>query len=612
MVVKQKWMDSVYSDGTALFLSDTCPQINDEITIKMRAAKNSPIQKVYIRYLLNGEETVKLMETCEEDQLFRYYKYTLRLVNPIFLYRFILITDEGVYFYNQKGLCDHACLETYDFRLILGFEAPDWVKESVFYQIFPDRFCNGNSGNDVKDGEYSLNGFFTKKQEWDSKPGLYEETRSLDFFGGDLEGIAEKIGYLKKIGVTSIYINPIFKAYSNHKYDCIDYYHVDEHLGGDKALEELCKVIHENDMKIILDISINHTGKEHPWVKECKSFYYLKEDGEMECWNGVKDLPSLNYSCEALRDIIYKMEDSVLKKWIKPPYEIDGWRFDVGQSVAKMNGDALDLTLWREIRKELKEVNPNIYLLAEHWDDCIRYLQGDMWDATMNYYGFERPARKYLGENDVYLDWKLEGTKLTKNARIFIEETMEARTALPWQIQTMQMNLIGSHDIHRFTSNADVTMNNQKTAVVMLFTFLGVPSIYYGDEVHLKGEKGIDIGARYPMVWNEENWDLEMLNLYTNMVSIRKNNIVLISGSFKYVEVDEYVLCYVRFDKDEAVLFINSQRQKNNKISIVLDAIGNFNDYESLTKIGTVEGTFKNNTLEVELGFQSTGLFKLF
>lgn len=612
MMKKEKWMDSVFSDGTDLFLSHTCPRINDEITIKMRAAKNSPIKKVYIRYLLNGEETVKEMDACEEDRIFSYYKYTLRLVNPLFMYRFILITDDGVYFYNQMGLYNHACLETHDFKLLVDFEEPEWVKESIFYQIFPDRFYNGNPDNDVKDGEYSLNGFSSKKNEWNSKPGKYEESRSLDFFGGDLEGIKEKIEYLKQLGVTAIYINPIFKAYSNHKYDCIDYYHVDEHLGGDKALEDLCRVIHENDMRIILDISINHTGKEHPWTRECKEFYYAKEDGELECWNGVKDLPSLNYSCEALKDTIYRMEESVLKKWTKEPYQIDGWRFDVGQSVAKMNGDALDLDLWREIRKELKAVNANLYLLAEHWDDCVRYLQGNMWDATMNYYGFERPARKYLGENDVYLDWKLKGSRLKASALVFMKETLEAQAALPWQIQALQMNLIGSHDIHRFTSNDDITMNNQKTAIIMLFTFLGVPSIYYGDEINLEGEKGIDIGARYPMEWNEQNWDTEILEIYSKMINIRKANKALISGSFKYIEIAEDVLCYVRFNHQEAILFVNSQYPQSKKVSIRLNEIGDFSKYESLAMIGSAKTDFEKNVLEIELGTQSTGLFKLY
>lgn len=610
-MIKQKWMDTVFSDGTKLFLTNNNPKMGEWITIKIRMAKQSPVEDVYIRYLANGEEVMGKMTLCKEDMLFSYYEYNILMQEKLFIYRFVLITKELVYFYNQKGIHEHACLETYDFKILVDFDSPDWVQDSIFYQIFPDRFCNGNTDNDIQDGEYNINGFDSVKREWDTVPGEYAEYGCLDFYGGDLQGIEQKIRYLKDLGVNTIYLNPIFSAYTHHKYDCIDYFNVDKCFGGNEAFAALCKALHGHDMKIVLDISINHTGIIHQWTKDKKDFYYTDKDGEFKYWLGVKDLPTLNYECKELREVIYKDEDSVLKRWMKEPYCIDGWRFDVGQSVGKMHERHIDQLLWREIRQELKASNPNMYFLAEHWDDCIRYLQGDMWDSTMNYYGFARTTRKYLGENDSYLDRKLNGAPLKKNSpRIWMAEVNESLSAIPYQVQRMQMNLINSHDVHRFSSIAEISTPNKKTAIVMLFTFLGVPSIYYGDEINLKGRMGSDTGARYPMEWDESKWDQEILALYKIMINLRKNCHVLKHGSFKFIEVSKDILCYVRFDGEQAILFANSQGNKSQKVFICLDSVGSFRQCDLL--VGQKDNIYSlnNNEVELEIGSEETVLLK--
>ncbi len=586
------WKQSVFSDGTELFLSKSCPKIGEEVTIAIRILKDSPIKRIYIRYLQNGEETVKEMSLSDIDGELLYYKCKIVINQNTIQYHFIMESSDNLYFYNQKGIYDHFISEKYDFKILADFQKPTWVEDSIFYQIFPERFYNGNEQNDVVDDEYSFNGFSTCKRPWESAPGKYEQYGNLDFYGGDLEGIKKKIYYLKAMGVNAIYINPIFSALSTHKYDCIDYFNVDKHFGGNEALRSLTKVLHDEDMKLVVDISINHTGNKHKWFIENMPYYFRDEHGKYECWCGVETLPVLNYENADLRDVMYKDNNSILKKWLKEPYSIDGWRFDVGHNVGKMKTSYLYRQIWREIRQELKSLDSDIYLLAEHWGDSSEYLQGDMWDGTMNYFGFERPARKYLGERDTHLGWKIKGNMKKKNSRVFMEEVIEHYASIPYELSKLQLNLLGSHDIHRIGNSEEISKNNLKCGIIMLFTFLGVPCIYYGDEVGLKGGRGEDSNFRYPMEWNEKKWNKEIYDFYKYMISLRKNEKVLVHGSFKFIDISEDILCYVRFDKKKAILFLNSQSKNEKKIEIPVNVIGSFMKAELLLE--------KENSIELK------------
>ena len=327
-----------------------------------------------------------------------------------------------VYFYTQNGITTYVPDFTYDFVILADYVQPEWVKDAVFYQIFPERFCNGDESNDVQDGEYARDGHPTiKMKSWDDPALTYQEGFCLDFYGGDLQGITRKIPYLKELGVTALYLNPIFTAPSVHKYDCLDYFHVDPHFGGDEALAELSKALHENGMKLILDISINHTGIDHKWFNKDgiwfdksvgaynnpdapeRAYYFFGDNNSYLPWLGVETLPTLNYTSDALREVIYRAEDSVLKKWLKPPYSIDGWRFDVANIMGRKDELQLSHELWPEIRQSIREVNPQAYILAEEWGDCGAYLQGSEWDAPMNYYGCGRVIRQFLGEPDLFM-----------------------------------------------------------------------------------------------------------------------------------------------------------------------------------------------------------------
>ncbi|MBR5872384.1 MAG: alpha amylase N-terminal ig-like domain-containing protein, partial [Oscillospiraceae bacterium] len=504
----EKWLKSVHSDGTETFVSNPSPKIGETVKIRLRLLKDSPVKHVLILSFPNGIDKFEEMSVLKTERNLVYYEAELKISEKRIPYQFYLVTEDTVYYYTQNGITTYIPDHTYDFVLISDYKKPEWVKDSVFYQIFTERFCNGNPENDVKTGEYSQNGFKTIKIEnWEQVPLDYEHGHCLDFYGGDIEGIIEKIPYLKELGITALYLNPIFSAPSVHKFDCIDYYHVDPHFGGDESLEKLSTALHENGMKLVLDISINHTGIDHKWFnRDCewfeksvgaynnpdseeRGYYFFGENNSYLGWFDVETMPTLNYTSESLRQKIYKAEDSVLKKWLKPPYSIDGWRFDVADIFARNNEIQLDKELWPEICSEIKSVNPNAYILAEDWGDCSEHLQGDQWDSPMNYYGCGRAIRQFLGEPDLFMRDNpiLKNIPYKMTAKDFENRVTEHFSKIPFSLWENQFNLFDSHDTARLHNNPKITKESYRGAVIFQFLLPGAPSIYYGDEAEIEG-----------------------------------------------------------------------------------------------------------------------------
>ena len=391
----ETWLESVYSDGSSEFVSNPCPKIGESVTVSLRMYADAPVKYVYLRSIPNGGELKIPMHRAREARGLVYWTCELPIIERRTQYHFYIATENCIYFYTQKEITTYLPEHSYDFVLLTDYVQPAWVKDAVFYQIFPERFCNGDPGNDVKTGEYSQDGFPAIHMEhWDDTPLTYEQGHCMDFYGGDLQGIRQKIPYLKELGVTAVYLNPIFYAPSCHKYDCLDYFHVDPHFGGDEALAELSKALHENGMKLILDISINHTGTAHRWFNKDgayfpktegaynnpdsveRGYYFFDKDNHYHGWWDLPSMPTLNYTSDSLRETVYRGENSVLKKWLKPPYSIDGWRFDVADVFARNGEVQLSHELWPEIRKSIRQENPQAYILAEDWGDCAQYLQG--------------------------------------------------------------------------------------------------------------------------------------------------------------------------------------------------------------------------------------------
>lgn len=588
------WLESIYSDGSYRFVSSPKPEFGESVTVRIRFYEDAPVKAVVLRTMPNGQNLFFDLHEEKREQGFVYWCGQLPMWERRMHYHFCLVTESQVYYYNQHGVHTRIPDHSHDFVLLCDYVQPEWVKSAVFYQIFPERFCNGDPSNDMQSGELTVNGFPSIHMDWDQAPLEWVDGHCLDFFGGDLQGIRAKIPYLKELGVTAVYLNPIFEAPSVHKYDCIDYFHVDKHFGGDEALAELCRALHENGMKLILDISINHTGAAHKWFNRDglyfdksigafnnpdapeRRYYFFHEGNTYTEWKGVHDMPTLNYTSQELRDIIYRRPDSVLRKWLRPPYSIDGWRFDVADVFARNGEHQLAHELWPEIRQAIREENPQAYILAEDWGDCAQYLQGTEWDSPMNYFGFGRPVRQLLGENDWFqMDSPtLRGCNFQLSAEDFEGRVLDHLGRMPYALQENQFNLFDSHDIARLSSDPDVPFDHWRGVVCLQFAMPGAPSIYYGDEADIGGWFHSMEGCRFPMPWGKEIQDTEAYRMIHTLSHLKTSRKALQEGGFKFLYAKDRIAAISRFTGDEAFVAVLSTDEKEQTITLPLGAIG--------------------------------------
>lgn len=588
------WLESIYSDGSGRFVSSPKPALGEEVLVRIRFYEDAPVKAVVLRCMPNGQNIWLDLWEEKREQGFVYYACNMPMWESRMHYHFCLVTEEGIYYYNQRGVHTRIPDHSYDFVLLCDYDQPEWVKRAVFYQIFPERFCNGDEGNDVQSGELVVNGYPSIRMDWDSDPLEWEQGHCMDFFGGDLKGIQDKIPYLKELGVTALYLNPIFEAPSVHKYDCIDYFHVDRHFGGDEALAELSAALHENGMKLILDISINHTGAAHRWFNRDglyfdksegafnnpdapeRKFYFFHQGNTYTEWKGVHDLPTLNYTSEELRDIIYRRPDSVLRKWLRPPYSIDGWRFDVADVFARNGEFQLAHELWPEIRRAIREENPEAYILAEDWGDCAQYLQGGEWDSPMNYFGFGRPVRQLLGENDWFQNDSptLRGCKFRLSAEDFEGRVLDHLGRMPFALQENQFNLFDSHDIARLSSDESVPFDHWRGAVCLQFAMPGCPSIYYGDETDIGGWFHSMEGCRFPMPWGRDFTGTEAYRMIRTLAKLKTSREALQTGSFKFLYAKDRTVAISRFTEQEAFVAVLSTEEQEQTVILPLGAVG--------------------------------------
>lgn len=626
------WLLSAYTDGTMFFVSNPLPKKGETIDIFFRIIQTAPVTNIFLRSKQNGVEILDEMHRERVINGLQYYRASVTPYEKIFHYHFYIVTDDCVYFLTQRGVTLHIPDETYDFKILTDYEQPKWVESAVFYQIFPDRFFNGNPDNDVKAGEYTFNGHPAQKIEnWDAAPEPYEKSFCLDFYGGDLEGIKAKIPYLKRLGVTALYLNPIFSAATVHKYDCLDYYTVDRHFGGNEALASLAEALRSEGMRLILDISINHTGISHKWFNRDgaffpksmgaynnpdapeREFYFFDNDNNYKAWFDVETLPTLNYTSELLRDRLYRSADSVIKKWLKPPYSIDGWRFDVADTMARNNEIQLHREVWKEIRTSVKEENKEAYILCEDWTDCSEFLHGDEWDSAMNYFGCARPLREFAGDNDLFLarnpHLRDKGYKAT--AKHTAERIRSHLCKLPTVIAKNQFNLLDSHDVGRLHNNKSVDPRHVCGAVITMFMLPGAPSIYYGDEAGIDGTIESDLGCRYPMPWSRDFESGETYKMYSTLCKLKAKDKALREGSFKIIHDDDYVLAFARFTESSLLISVFSTDDMERRVNVFLNHFG-LQDSKYDVIFGNIEIKINENNAELIISPHESYLIRFY
>ncbi len=450
-----------------------------------------------------------------------------------------------------------------------ALKSPDWVKDAVFYQVFPERFRNGDPGNDP-----------AGTVPWGSPP-----KNDQFFMGGDLDGITGKMGYLAKLGVNALYLNPIFQSPSNHKYDTTDYMKIDAAFGGDSAFDRLTAGAHAHGVKLVLDGSFNHTSNEHVWFKDVRekgsaspywSWYNVhrhpiqtwRDDkgvlrtsdyegwGKPEWGGPYATLPVLRNTKPEVMDAIVTGRDSVLRHWIKGG-KIDGWRMDVA--------DEVEPEVWREARKVIKSEDPDAYLLGENWHDASDMLRGDQFDGVMNYKHFQQPAVEFFAKKGIRPD--------EFAARLRSPYSREAKLAM--------MNILDSHDTPRFISQSGGDWYRLRPAAIFQMTYQGAPSIYYGSEIGMEG--GADPENRRAMDWNiadniaptlKLDGDQQrgvaaperanqLFGLYQKLIETRTGTEALRRGDFQVLSThnDDNTIAYRRWidgDARDAVVALNN------------------------------------------------------
>jgi neopullulanase len=440
---------------------------------------------------------------------------------------------------------------------------PEWVKDAVFYQIFPDRFAR----SERVDKPSGL-------EDWDSPPTVY------GFKGGDLLGVAERLDYLADLGITAIYFNPIFQSAANHRYHTSDYYRVDPILGGNAAFRELLDGAHARSIRIVLDGVFNHASRgfyqfnhtlengiaspyldwfhfDRAWLQSGKplnAYPGIEEERFMrrgesvrrlgyQAWWDLPALPKLNTDTEAVRRFIF----DVARHWIE--FGVDGWRLDVP-------GEIDDDSFWQEFRRVVKAANPEAYIVGEIWGDAHRWLQGDQFDAVMNY-GVSRACLGFFGGERLNTSQRPGGYELAPLKATQFADAVDRMVGLyDWPVTAAQLNLLDSHDMARFLTLVGEDRDALRLATLFQMTFPGAPCLYYGDEIGMEGHHDPDCRRTFP--WDESRWDHELLDWFRRAIALRKAHPVLRRGGCRRLLADDgsAIYAYVREGEGEKLVVV--------------------------------------------------------
>lgn len=621
---------ALFCDGTEGYVYPPEPKESELVTFRFRTAKDD-VDRVG---LVTSADTYVMEKECTQGE-FDYYTFETRLGEEPFRYCFEVQSGTEKYYYGRCGI-SREILEYYNFVVVPGFSTPDWAKGAVMYQIFTDRFYNGDKSNDVETNEYYYIGDYSQRvTNWNKYPA---NMGVREFYGGDLQGVMDKLDYLQDLGVEVVYFNPLFVSPSNHKYDIQDYDYIDPHYGkivddggevlpngvtdnsqatkykkrttGLKNLEasnesfiKLVEELHRRGMKVILDGVFNHCGSFNKWMDRERIyegeedyepgayvsadspyrsyFRFFKEgpenwpyNGNYDGWWGHDTLPKLNYEDSV------KLENYILyigRKWVSPPYNVDGWRLDVAADLGRSN--EYNHEFWQKFRRAVKDANPNALILAEHYGDPSDWLKGDEWDTVMNYDAFMEPVTWFLTGMEKHSDEARE--ELLGNIDNFIGSMAHHMSNMLTPSLQVAMNELSNHDHSRFltrtnhmvgrvehlgpeAANEYVNKAVMREAVVMQMTWVGAPTVYYGDEAGVCGFTDPDNRRTYP--WGHE--DQELIAFHKEAIRIHKEHPALKTGSLKILGGEENILSYARFKGHDRIIVVINNRSERAEVKV--------------------------------------------
>lgn len=560
-----------HHDGSDLYVSNSAPSIGDKITLKVRVPNTYLFEKAMVRIYQDGEPRIFELKLSKKGAVESWYQVSIEIVNLQSLYRFAFIGQGKYEWLNARGLFDHDVHSNNDFQIVAIPDNPEWIKSSVFYQIFPDRFARSGKVNITPDWAYP--------REWNLLPRGRGKFTGQELYGGDLYGVEEHLDHITDIGANGIYFTPIFPSRSNHRYDATSFDYVDPILGGDKAFQSLIKAAKKKKVRILGDLTSNHCGAGHAWLAKAKkdkkskerSFFYWDKSIKWGYvgWFGLESLPKLNYESKSLRKVVYEGKNSIVKKWISPKFGIAGWRIDVGNMTGVQGAENHHVEVMQGIRKAMQEVNPDTWLVAENGDFIASDLNGLGWQGAMNYQGFMRPFWNWINRNPE-ITGGFQGLPFAMpkiNGQQLVESIQEFNASIPWRSLTASMMLLDSHDTARFRTVVLGDVKAHASAMTMMLTYPGVPSIFAGDEIGLEGSWGED--ARRTINWDDRSqWDYEFLTEVKKLVALRRSQDALINGGLRWVAAENDYLVYLRESKKQSILVLVSRGPMNATIDL--------------------------------------------
>jgi len=570
--------NGLFHDQGPLFVDHPEPTSAQTVTLTFRSFKGD-LTSANIKYYDSADGAFHwvAMHWASNDPTgtFDYWQGTVRASSSEKYYRFQLNDGSASAWYNAAGTSSSEP-SSGDFYLIPGFKTPDWMKNGVIYQIFPDRFYNGDTSNDVQTGQYTYGGQSTQKVAWGGSVfATGSGSNNLVFFGGDLAGVDQKLGYIKQtLGANIVYLNPVFTSPTNHKYDTEDYYHVDPAFGSNTTLQTLIADVHAstNGPKgyVMLDGVFNHTGDTSQWFDRYNWWstqgayestsstwygYYTFQQwpGTYSSFYGYSTMPKLDYgaSGSAVRNQIYGSTSSVVKTWLSSPYGIDGWRLDAPQYIDAGGNNGSDTTnhqIMAELRTAVKAVNANAEILGEFWGNANPWTgNGKEWDSALNYDGFTQPVSEWITGYDY------SGNAASIPASQFDSWLHGTRANYPGNVQQTMANFLSSHDIQRFAQRAGGDIWKTYLALIFQMTYVGTPTIYYGDEYGMQG--GNDPDNRRTFDWTQGSTTNAAVALTQKLIAIRNQYAALRTGSFMSLLTDDSnkLYAYGRFDASHRV-----------------------------------------------------------
>lgn len=560
-----------HHDGSELYVSNAAPKIGDKVVLRVRVPNDYTFAKSFVRLYHDGEPRSFELSRESESNTESWWSVKVKIENPSTLYRFVFVDVDRYEWLNAAGFYDHDVHSNNDFQIVAISAYPAWIRSSVFYQIFPDRFAKSSAVRKAPK--------WAQPREWNELPSTGSKQTGTELYGGDFDGVIEQLEYVSDLGVNGIYFTPFFPSRSNHRYDASSFTHVDPILGGDEALFRLVSAAKKRKIRLLGDLTSNHCGAGHPWLaraerdkksKERGYFYWDKsvKHGYVGWW-GLASLPKLNFHSKALRKEMYEGKNSIVKQWLTPKYGMAGWRIDVGNMTGRLGADDMHDEVMHGIRKAMDEVKDDAWLVAENGDFIASDLNGFGWHGAMNYQGFMRPVWNWINVNTTigggfqglpFSMPKITGQQLVASMKTF-------NGSIPWRSLVASMVLLDSHDTARLRT---VVLGDRKlhlTAMTLLLTYPGVPSIFAGDELGLEGSSGED--SRRTINWSDRSsWDTDFLSEVKELIAIRKGHDALINGGLRWIKIENDYMAFLRESKKETVLVFVSRGAVQTEIDV--------------------------------------------